>query len=333
MIKALSNWFNYLFHKSPKKRAWRAVGGLTTAGLVAGAFQQFAEYRRNVRFEALYTEEEMQESFKGLYRELFVGYSALGAHGNKMAIIFHGDNLFEKFVKGEKDEKLDLMIAVSTRNPAFIELKKNIIKDVISPLGLDFDLWMKTYDKLWKESEEIKKFDFYTRTQEILSLFSCMDLPQTIPESLTDEVIYELIYKENRYRVEELRRIFKEEVANGLDPTQSDDINRVVVRFNEAYYRYPNKEDYEGLGLFGLDWHYMAYYKQGAYLLLLKKEQGIEDFIGPLGRPEVAIMKNLSAGKLTPKLVDQIVDDYNNSYEEIMNKFKKDFVEANKDRR
>ena len=160
-----------------------------------------------------------------------------------------------------------------------------------------------------------------------------MDLPQNIPETLTDEVIYDLLYKEKRYRVEEMRRIFKEGVANGLDPTQSNDIYRMVIRFNETYYRYPNKEDYEGLGLFDLDWHYMAYYKQGVNLLLLKKEQGIEDFIRPIGRPEVAIMKNLSAGKLTPKLVDQIVDDYNNSYEEIMKNFKKDFFEANKDRR
>ena len=47
-------------------------------------------------------------------------------------------------------EFLDLIILVGR---AFIELKKNIIKDVISPLGLDLDLWMKTYDKLSTESE------------------------------------------------------------------------------------------------------------------------------------------------------------------------------------
>ena len=69
----------------------------------------------------------MQESFKRLYRELFVGYTALGAHGNEMVNLFNGENLLEKLTKGEKDEDLDFMIDVSIRSKLRLKLEMDKI--------------------------------------------------------------------------------------------------------------------------------------------------------------------------------------------------------------
>ena len=193
MIKSLSKRFNLISRKSQNRNTtWRALRGLPQSGVAAGRFRQInqAKFSKNDRDGGYYGEEVMVGSRKKLQREYFVGYSALASHGIKLIMMFGDDNLLEDLMKGEMSSNLGYIIQVSIQNPAYIALRNKIIKDVITPLGLDFDVWVKSYEKHLDENEEIMTFDVYDSSQELLSLFSGMDLPESLPESLTEEVIY-----------------------------------------------------------------------------------------------------------------------------------------------